>query len=351
MKYWNTTLNNMTEYIPGEQPVNVEEYMKLNSNENPFPPFRSVIEAIKKAADERLRFYPDPLSGQLREAFATANKLKKENIFVGNGSDEIFTLIFRGFIEQNGVAAFPYPSYSLYYTMAEAHGIKYDKINLVKPFKVDFNKFLLKNYNLVIAANPNNPTGCGCDVDGIRKFLKKFKGLLVVDEAYVDFYGESAIQLIDEFENVIITRSLSKSYSLAGLRIGFAIANTEIIRGLFKLKDSYNIDRISEAGAIAAINDSRSFKYNIEMLVNNKDYLETELKKLGFEVIPSMANFLFSTNPNIKAKHLYEELKKKKILIRYFEGPIQSDYVRISVGTMMQIKSLIAELSAILKSE
>jgi histidinol-phosphate aminotransferase len=350
MKYWNATLNNMTEYMPGEQPVHVEEYMKLNSNENPFPPSKLVLEAIKNAADEKLRFYPDPLSGQLRETFAKANNLKAENVFVGNGSDEIFTLIFRGFIEHNGVAAFPYPSYSLYYTMAEAHGIKYDKINLAKPFDVDFNKFLIKKYNLVIVANPNNPTGRGCNIDEIRKFLKKFKGLLVADEAYVDFYGESAIELVDEFDNVIVTRSLSKSYSLAGLRVGLAIANAGIIRGLFKLKDSYNINRISEAGAVAALKDSKSFKYNIEMLVNNKDYLEAELKKLDFEVIPSKANFLFSTHPKIKAKLIYEELKKKKILIRYFDGPIQSDYARITVGTMMQIKSLIAELSAIVKS-
>jgi histidinol-phosphate aminotransferase len=350
MKYWNTTLNNMTEYIPGEQPANVEEYMKLNSNENPFPPSKLILEAIKNAADEKLRFYPDPLSGKLRETFAKSNNLKVENIFIGNGSDEIFTLIFRGFIEHNGLAAFPYPSYSLYYTMAEAHGIKYEKINLVKPFDVDFNKFLTKKYNLVIVANPNNPTGRGCDIDEIRKFLKKFKGLLVVDEAYVDFYGESAIDLIDEFDNVIVTRSLSKSYSLAGLRVGLAIAHMEIVRGLIKLKDSYNINRISEAGAVAAIKDIKSFKYNIEMLVNNKDYLETELKKLDFEIIQSKANFLFSTHPKIKAKQIYEELKKKKILIRYFDGPIQSDYVRITVGTMMQIKSLITELSAIVKS-
>ncbi len=350
MKYWNSTLNNMTEYMPGEQPANVEEYMKLNSNENPFPPSKLVIEAIKNAADEKLRFYPDPLSARLRETFARANKLKKENIFAGNGSDEIFTLIFRGFIEHNGIAAFQYPSYSLYYTMAEAHGIKYEKIDSAKPFRTDFSKFLAKKYNLVIVANPNNPTGCGCDVDDMRKFLKKFRGLFVIDEAYVDFYGESAMELAGEFDNVIITRSLSKSYSLAGLRIGFAIANTDIIKGLFRLKDSYNIDRIAEAGAIAAINDSRSFNYNIGMLVNNKDYLEAELKKLGFEVIPSKANFLFSTHPEFKAKRIYEELKKKKILIRYFEGPIQSDYVRITVGTMMQIKSLITALSAILRS-
>ncbi len=348
MKYWNTRLTEMTEYIPGEQPENVEEYIKLNSNENPFPPSKSVLEAIKDAAGERLRFYPDPVSGSLRKAFADANKLKPENIFAGNGSDEIFTLLFRGFIEPNGLAGFPYPSYSLYFTMSEAYGLKYDKINLNESFDVDFGRFLEKKYDLVIIGNPNNPTGRGCKKEEISEFLKKFKGLLVVDEAYVDFYGETVIDLVNEFENLIVTRSFSKSYSLAGLRVGLAIANKEIIRGFLKLKDSYNINRISEAGAIAAIKDSRSLKYNVEMIKNNKEYLEHELEKLGFELVPSKANFLFVKPPKPIAKQIYEHLKKKKILVRYFEGPVQSDYLRITVGTMMQIKAMIAEITSIL---
>ena len=350
MKYWNSTLNNMTEYMPGEQPENVEEYMKLNSNENPFSPSKPVLDAIKNAVDERLRLYPDPTSFRLREEFAKANNIKIENVFAGNGSDEIFTLIFRGLIDAEEKAAFLYPSYSLYYTMAEANRVKYEKINFIKPFDIDLSKFLEKKYDLVIIANPNNPTGTRCTVDEIAKFLEKFKGLLVVDEAYVDFYGDSAIELINEFDNLIVTRTFSKSYSLAGLRIGLAIANKDIIRGLFKLKDSYNINRISEAGALAAIKDSKNFKYNIEMLVNNKEYLEEQLVNLDFEVIPSKANFLFAMHPKTSSKKIYEELKKKKILIRYFDGPIQSDYVRISVGTMMQIKTLTAEVAAIVKA-
>jgi histidinol-phosphate aminotransferase len=348
MKYWNTRLTNMSEYIPGEQPENVEEYIKLNSNENPFPPSKSVLEAIKSAAGERLRFYPDPISGSLRNAFADANKLKPENIFAGNGSDEIFTLLFRGFVEPDASIAFPYPSYSLYYTMAEAYGLKYDKINLNKSFDVDFGKFLEKKYDLVIVANPNNPTGRGCSEAEISKFLKKFKGLLVIDEAYVDFYGETVIDLVNNYENLIVTRSFSKSYSLAGLRIGLAAANKDIIRGFLKLKDSYNLNRISEAGAVAAIKDNKSLKYSVEMLLNNKEYLEGELERLGFEIVPSKANFLFVKPPKPVAKQIYEHLKNKKILVRYFEGPIQSDYLRITVGTMMQIKTMIAEICAFL---
>lgn len=350
MKYWNNRLKKMTEYIPGEQPKNLDEFIKLNTNENPFPPSKAVLSAIQKATDEKLRLYPDPMSKSLREVFATTNKLNPENIFIGNGSDEIFTLLFRGFIEPDELAAFPYPSYSLYYTMSEANGIKYDKINLNKSFDVDFSKLLAKKYSLVIVGNPNNPTGRGCSIDEIVKFLKKFKGLLVVDEAYVDFYGETAIELVNEFDNIIVTRSLSKSYSLAGLRVGIAISNKENIDGLFKLKDSYNVNRISEAAAVAAIQDTKSFKYNIEMIVNNKEYLEEQLKMLDFEIIPSKANFLFVRHASVKAKDLYENLKRKKILVRYFEGPIQSEYIRITVGTMMQIKSLITEVSSIVKA-
>ena len=347
MKYWNTRLKNMTEYIPGEQPQDIDEYIKLNTNENPFPPSKQVLEAIKEAANEKLKLYPDPKSTNLRELFAEQNDLKAENIFIGNGSDEIFTLLFRGFVEQTGSAAFSYPSYSLYFTMAEAYGINYEKINPEKDFRINLQKFTEKEYDLIIISNPNNPTGIGFDINDVRVFLKNYKGLLVADEAYVDFYGESVISLVNEFENIIITRSFSKSYSLAGLRVGIAVANPEIINGFFKLKDSYNVNRISEAGAIAALKDTKSFKYNIEMIRNNKEYMEEQLRNLNFEIIPSKANFLFIKHPQVRALKIYEELKRKKILVRYFQGPVQSEYLRITVGTMMQIKTLINELVAI----
>lgn len=350
MKYWNSKLKGMSEYQPGEQPKNFDEFIKLNTNENPFPPSEAVIQAIKNAANETLKLYPDPGSTSLREAFAGENGLAIDNVFAGNGSDEIFTLIFRGFIENDGIAAFPYPSYSLYYTMAEANGIAYEKIPLSSTLDVDFNEYLKKKYALVIVGNPNNPTGRGCGIAEIKKFLKEYRGLLVVDEAYVDFYGESAIGLVKEFDNVIITRSFSKSYSLAGLRVGLAAANEDIIKGLFRLKDSYNIDRLAEAGARAAILDKKSFRYNIEMVKNNKLYLEEELERLGFETVPSKANFLFVKNKKISSEILYNKLKERKILVRFFKGDIQSEYIRITVGKMMEIKSLISELSSILEA-
>ena len=350
MKYWNTKLKEMSEYLPGEQPKDFNEFIKLNTNENPFPPSKDVLNALKEACNESLKLYPDPESLALREIFAKENGLRVENIFAGNGSDEIFTLVFRGFVEDSGVAAFPYPSYSLYYTLAEANGIKYEKIPLNAALDVDFDLYLNKKYGLVIVGNPNNPTGRGCDVNLIRKFLDKYTGLLIVDEAYVDFYGKTAIGLVKDFDNVIVTRSFSKSYSLAGIRVGLAIADKDIIRGLFKLKDSYNVDRLAEAGARAALLDKKNFKYNIEMLRNNKQYLEEMLSELEFEIVPSEANFIFVKNKKIPSKELYARLKERKILVRYFEGPVQSEYVRITVGKMMDMKKLISEIKSILEA-
>ncbi|MCX7678650.1 MAG: histidinol-phosphate transaminase [Spirochaetes bacterium] len=344
MKFWNKNLRNMAEYIPGEQPQNLDEYIKLNTNENPFPPSKAVIEAIKNACDDNLRRYPNPTAVAVGQCFAQMHSLTVDHVFVGNGSDEIFTLIFRGFIESKERAAFPYPSYSLYYTLAEANGIPYDKITLTKSLDVDFEKFLEKNYALIIVANPNNPTGKKINKKDARSFLEKFKGLLVIDEAYVDFYGETLIDFVKEFDNCIITRSLSKSYSLAGLRVGFAIAHPDIIRGFIKLKDSYNVSRLAQAGALAALQDVKGFRYSIQMVRNNKEYLEEMLENLGFETIPSHANFVFTKHPKVSSKELYEKLKERKILVRWFEGPIQSEYLRISVGTMMEIKALVKEL-------
>ncbi|HOM08753.1 MAG TPA: histidinol-phosphate transaminase [Spirochaetota bacterium] len=348
MKYWNKRLQKMTEYIPGEQPDNLNEFIKLNTNENPFPPSSAVLDALQKACNGDLRRYPNPNAQMVRELFAKKNSLAADNVFVANGSDEIFTLLFRGFIEPDGIAAFPYPSYALYYTMAEANGIAYDKITLDDNFDIPFDEFLKKKYNLVIIANPNNPTGKGVPIDQIKKFCSKFKGLLVVDEAYVDFYNETALPLVKEFDNIVITRSFSKSYSLAGLRVGLAIAHKEIIHGFIKLKDSYNVDRIAQAGAYVALLDDKGFKYNISMVRNNKEYLEESLEALGFINVPSRANFVFTKHPDIDARTLYEKLKEQKILVRYFAGPIQSEYIRISVGTMMEIKKLIKVLSEII---
>ena len=347
MKYWNSTLKKMTEYMPGEQPEGISEYIKLNTNENPFPPFESVVKALKEAANGNLRRYPDPLALEVRKIFAEQNSLSPENVFIGNGSDEIFTLIFRGFAEKNAIAAFPYPSYSLYSTLSEACGIKFEKVALDSKMNLNLSDFLKKEYSPVIIANPNNPTGTWVEIKAVREFLKKFKGLLVIDEAYVDFYGGTCISLVKEFDNVIVTRTLSKSYSLAGLRVGIAAAHEDIIRGFLKLKDSYNMDSVALAGAKAALLDKKTFKYNIEMVIHNKEYLENGLAELGFLSIPSKANFIFTKHPKISSKEIYLELKERKILVRYFDGKVQSEYFRVTVGTMMEIKAILKELKSI----
>jgi histidinol-phosphate aminotransferase len=182
----------------------------------------------------------------------------------------------------------------------------------------------------------------------VKEFLKVYKGLLIMDEAYIDFYGGSVIGLINEFDNLIVTRSFSKSYSLAGLRVGLAIANPSIIEGLVKIKDSYNVDALALAGAEAALLDTRSFEYNLGMLRNNKEYLEERLTDMGFKLVPSRANFIFTKHPDIDSRELYEKLKEEKILIRHFRGPVQSEYVRISIGSMMEIKKLCTAIDGIL---
>ncbi|HRZ28282.1 MAG TPA: histidinol-phosphate transaminase [Spirochaetota bacterium] len=348
MKYWNSRLRNTEEYLPGEQPGNIDEFIKLNTNENPFPPSKAVLEALRGACDESLRRYPDPLSREVREIFASQNDLSPENVFIGNGSDEIFTLILRGLVEQDGLAAFPYPSYALYYTLAQVNGIAYDRVPLRADFTYDMGAFLNKKYNLVIVANPNNPTGTWCEIGDIESFLKKFKGLLVVDEAYVDFYNNTAIGLVKKYDNIIVTRSFSKSYSLAGLRIGVAAAHPDIIRGLMIIKDSYNVNRLSLAGARAALLDQKSFRSSLQMVVSNKEYLEERLAGMGFTVVPSQANFVFVRHPQVQSEELYRKLKENKILVRYYKGPVQGDYVRISVGTMMEIKALCKTLESVL---
>ncbi len=348
MKYWNSRLRNTEEYLPGEQPGNIDEFIKLNTNENPFPPSKAVLEAIKAECNESLRRYPDPLSREVREIFASQNDLSPENVFVGNGSDEIFTLILRGLVEQDGLAAFPYPSYALYYTLAQVNGIAYDRVPLNADFTYDMRAFLDKKYNLVIVANPNNPTGTWCETGDIESFLKKFRGLLVVDEAYVDFYNNTAIGLVRKYDNIIVTRSFSKSYSLAGLRVGVAAAHPDIIRGLMIIKDSYNVNRLSLAGARAALLDQKSFRSSLQMVVSNKEYLEERLAGMGFTVVPSQANFVFVRHPQVQSEELYRKLKENKILVRYYKGPVQGDYVRISVGTMMEIKALCKTLESVL---
>lgn len=347
MKFWNKRLKAMKEYIPGEQPQNLDEFIKLNTNENPFAPSKAVLEAIKAAANESLRRYPNPTAEDVRVAFAAANGLASENVFVANGSDEIFTLLFRGFIEPEGLAAFPYPSYGLYDTMAEMNGIAYEKVPLAGDFSYVMSSFLKKKYNLVIIASPNNPTGTVCPAKELASFLDRFKGLLVVDEAYVDFYGDSALGLVKNYDNLIVTRSFSKSYSLAGLRLGLAVASPELIQGFIRIKDSYNVDRLAIAGALAALKDTRGFRYNIEMVVNNKEYLEEQLAAIGFTVVPSKANFVFTKHPTVPAEKLYRELKEQKILVRFLPGPVQSEYIRVSVGTMMEMKTLITALKTI----
>ena len=348
MKYWNTRLKKLSAYVPGEQPANINEYIKLNTNESPFSPSEKVLQAIQKNTTASLRLYPDPLATEVRKIFAKEHGLELENIMVGNGSDEIFNLIFKGLIEPNKTVGLLDPSYSLYDTLAEANDINVKKISLEKDFAIKLSPFLKIKTDLIILTNPNNPTGTYCPVEKINDFLSQYKGLLVIDEAYIDFYGGSAINLIKKYDNLIITRSFSKSYSLAGLRLGLAIASENLIAGLLKIKDSYNINRLAIIGAQEALLDKKHLDYNLQMIKNNKEFLEEQLIELGCQIIPSRANFLFFKHPQISSELLYQEFKKRKILVRHFPNNIAGDYIRVSIGTMMELKTFCKEFREIL---
>lgn len=348
MKYWNSTLRSMTEYVPGEQPHNIEEYIKLNTNESPFPPSDEVIAAIRAKTGAALRLYPDQNCEDLCEACAEVFGLKKSNIFIGNGSDEIFTILFRGFIEKDAKALFMYPSYSLYYTMAEANGIAYDTVDLDDDFSFNIKNFKADGYALAILCSPNNPTGRAIELSQIEKFVSTFKGLVCVDEAYVDFCGKSAIQLVKSHDNLIVTRSFSKSYSLAGMRIGVAAACDDIIKGFYRLKDSYNVDMLSQSAAVAAIKDQKSLQYRVRMICDNRDYLSERLSALDFFVVPSDSNFVLTKHKSVPSVKLYEGLKERKILVRHFKSRIINEYLRISIGSMKEMKELVSAIEEII---
>lgn len=347
MKYWNRTLRSMTEYVPGEQPHGIDEYIKLNTNESPFPPSEIVLETIRKHIDGNLRLYPDQNCEELCEACASVLGVKKNNIFIGNGSDEIFTILFRGFIDKDGKALFMYPSYSLYYTMAEANGIAYDTVDLNNDFSFDISKFRMTGYQLAILCSPNNPTGRAIEIGLIEKFISSFEGLVCVDEAYIDFCGNTAVELIKKYDNLVVTRSFSKSYSLAGMRVGIAVASEDIIKGFYRLKDSYNVDTLAQIAAAAAIKDQKSLNYRVRMICDNREYLTERLEALDFLVIPSDSNFVLTKHSGVSSEEIYQKLKEQKILVRHFKTRIVNEYMRISVGSMKEIKNLISAIEGI----
>ncbi|MDB5309683.1 MAG: hisC [Gemmataceae bacterium] len=336
----------MKGYVPGEQ-LNDPDIVKLNTNENPYPPSPRVFEAIRTALTaDKLRKYPQPLGDTFRQAAGRVLGVEPDSILIGNGSDDILTILTRTFVPEGGRIVSPTPSYILYRSLAEIQGARFETIRFGEDWKRFSGPWPAPGANLAFLPNPNSPSGTMLPVPVVLKLAGDVNAL-VLDEAYADFADWNGLALLPRVPNLIVTRSFSKAYSLAGIRFGFAVADPAIVREIVKVKDSYNCDVLSLAAATAAVEDQDYFRGVKTKVLATRERMRRELGELGFEVTPSHANFLWCRRSDRPVKPVYEELKQRKILIRYmnYDG---YDGLRISVGTDEEIDRLLAELNTIL---
>jgi histidinol-phosphate aminotransferase len=346
MSYFRPVIEKMVGYVPGEQPSSLDHYIKLNTNENPYPPSPKVLQALKNAANNSLRLYPDPLANSLREKAAEVYAVKRCNILAGNGSDELLSIIIRAFVGKGDLVVYPIPTYTLYDTLVDIQEGTKELVEYPEDYSLP-PRLKREDARLTFLSNPNSPSGTFISIKEISLLAGEIKGILVVDEAYADFAPESAIPLIRDHQNLIVLRSFSKSFSLAGLRIGLAFASENIITGLLKIKDSYNLNRLSMIAAIAALDDLGWMQQNIAQIVQTRERLTRSLRDLGFQVFPSEANFVLARLPGQNLAPLYLELKNRGILVRYFNQTRLQDCLRITVGTEEEIDLLLQELQKI----
>jgi histidinol-phosphate aminotransferase len=334
-RYWSDVVNTLTPNVPGEQPQ-LENLVKLNTNENPYPPSPSVLHAIGAVSGESLRLYPDPESVELRRAIAVRCNLQPEQVFVGNGSDEVIALTFKALLKHRLPIHFPDISYSFYPVWSSLFDIEYATVPVASDFSIDPEDYPAENGGIIIP-NPNAPTGMLMGLGAIKTLLQKSAdSVVVVDEAYIDFGGESATQLIDEFDNLLVVQTLSKSRALAGLRVGFAMGNAALIEALDRVKNSFNsypLDVVAQKAALASLEDENYFREMCQKLIDSREQLSASLGAMGFEVLPSAANFIFATHPGYPASDLFARLRDRGIIVRYFDKPRISNYLRISIGT------------------
>jgi histidinol-phosphate aminotransferase len=334
-EYWNIRVKNLTPYVPGEQPKD-RKFIKLNTNENPYPPSPKVIEAIKNAIDEKLRLYPDPECMELRETLASCYDVKPQQVFAGNGSDEILAFAFGAFFEKT--ILFPDITYSFYPVYADLWDIPYSLVPLRQDFSIKLTDFRIPSDGVIIP-NPNAPTSIAIPLDEIlslAEFMEKQKKVLIIDEAYAAFGAESAVPYIEKYPNLLVINTLSKSKSLAGLRVGFAIGSVKLIEGLCRIRDSFNsytLDRLALAGACAAVKDVSYYNEINSRIIMTRQRITKALSDLGFDVLPSSANFLFIKAPGIEGGTFFSALREQGILVRHFKKERISDYLRVSIGT------------------
>ncbi len=353
-RYWSAVVHGLTPYVPGEQPK-LPDLIKLNTNENPYGPSPKVLAALQKECADTLRLYPDPTADKLKQAIADYYGIARNQIFVGNGSDEVLAHVFQALLKHERPILFPDITYSFYPVYCGLYGIEYKEVPLDEAFQIRIDDYLKpdagKNGGIVFP-NPNAPTGSALPLSEIERLLKANPdSVVVIDEAYVDFGAESAIALINRYPNVLVTQSLSKSRALAGLRIGLAIGHPDLIEALERVKDSFNsypLDRFAQAGAAAAFEDRAYFEEKRNAVIQSREALVAKLKKLGFEILPSAANFVFVRHPKHDAVKLAAALRERSIIVRHFKHARINQFLRITVGTDKQCAALVAAMSEIL---
>jgi len=348
-KFWSKAVEHAKPYVPGEQ-LNDPGIIKLNTNENPYPPSPKVREAINLEI-ERLHLYPDPKADALNNTVAAYYGVAKEQVFVGNGSDEVLAFSFMAFFDQGKKIRYPAITYSFYPVYANLFHIPVEEVPLNRNFSLPVEAFF-QSEGGVIFPNPNAPTSRYLNLDAIKEIAENNPdNVVIIDEAYVDFAKESAVELTIQCENLLVIQTLSKSRSLAGLRVGFAIGHPNLIEGLNRIKDSFNsytIDRLAMAGARASILDKEYFKETTAKIIYTREWVKEEMKKRGFHVLPSQTNFLFACHYQKSASQLYEDLKEDGVLIRHFNKPKIDNYIRITIGTDEQMKTFIKKLDKLI---
>lgn len=351
-KYWNETVNNIEPYVPGEQPKD-KKYIKLNTNENPYPPSKKAIEAMENAINDDLKLYPDPTCSELISEIAVKYGVDKDEVFVGNGSDEVLAFSFMTFFSREKKILFPDISYTFYKVYSELFKLNYELVQLDDDFNIPLDEFKKSNGGIIIP-NPNAPTGKYIDTENLRNLIEVNKeSVVIIDEAYVDFGGESMVKFVKDYQNLLVVQTLSKSRSLAGMRVGFALGHRDLIEGLNRIKNSmnsYTIDRVALAGAKASINDNEYFNEITKKIINTRENSTRQLRELGFKVLESKANFIFVTHEKANGKFLYESLKDNGILVRYFNKDRIDNYLRITIGTDNEMNVLIDKIKTILEN-
>jgi histidinol-phosphate aminotransferase len=348
-RFWSPVVRNLSPYVPGEQPKE-DGIIKLNTNENPFSPSPRVLTAIASAV-ERLRLYPDPRASALREAIAVRYDVAPDEVFVGNGSDEVLAHTFQALLKHDAPLLFPDITYGFYPVYSGLYGVRYEEVPLDAAMRVQIADYR-RPCSAILLCNPNAPTGIALSREAIEQLLAEHPDqLVVVDEAYVDFGAESAVPLVARHDNLLIIQTLSKSRALAGLRVGFAIGRRPLIEALERVKDSFNsfpLDCLAIAGAVASLEDETWFHETCQRIMANRERLVHALSALGFEVLPSLANFVFARHQGSSGADLATKLRERGVLVRHFKKPRIQDFLRITVGTEDQCGRLIALLRSLI---